>query len=300
MHYIVAGATSNTGNAVIQLLSQNVGPENITCLVRPTSNIELLHELGLRLHVGDVTEPDSLKSVLSAGTVYLDMTHPKYYHRSLDAVVSAGVERAYFVTTTGVFSRYNQFSEIYKVNEERIRTSGVVYTLLRPTMIYGTLRDKNMNRLIRFLSRYPVLPLFGRGASLMQPVFVDDLATGIVSALGDRCSENQAYNLGGPEGISFRQIADMILSKLDRKVFKLNINMRVAAQLVRWAQRIPGFPITEEQVLRLSEDKVFDISKAVAELNYHPRSFDDGIAVEIAAMRAAGVLNPRVVSGNGR
>jgi len=290
MRYVISGATSGTGDRVITRLVEKVGADNITCLVRPTSPVELLKSLGLRLHEGDVTDPANLRVLLSPETVYVDMTHPKHYHKSLEAVVKAGVERAYFITTTGVFSRYNHCSQIYKENEAKIRSSGITYTILRPSMIYGSMRDKNMHRLIGFLARSPVFPLFGAGRSMMQPVFVDDLADGIVRAIGDARTENQEYNLAGPAPISYRQIVEAILSKLERRVTLLNVSTYLAAGLVRGAQHIPLFPINHEQVLRLHEDKVFDVSKAELELNYHPRSFAEGIAQEVEEMRAAGVL----------
>ncbi len=290
MHTIVSGATSGTGVRVIERLARKIGSENITCLVRSTSDVAPLKALGLRLHTGDVTEPDSLRAVLNSGTIYVDMTHPKHYHKSLEAVLSAGVERAYFVTTTGVFSSYNQFSQIYRENEAKIRASGLTYTLLRPSMIYGSMRDKNMNRLIRTLNHFPVFPLFGAGRSLMQPVFVDDLADGIVAAIGNPISENREYNLAGPVGLSYRRIVDTILKALDRRVTLLNVGLPLASGVATLAQHVPGFPVTREQVLRLLEDKVFDVSLARADLGYNPRSFADGIRVEIDEMKKAGVI----------
>lgn len=290
MQYIISGATSGTGDRVITRLAEKVGADNITCLVRSTSPVGLLQSLGLRYHEGDVTDPDSLQSLLDPQTIYIDMTHPKYYHKSLEAVVRAGVERAYFITTTGIFSRYNHCSQIYRENEAKIRASGITYTILRPSMIYGSMRDKNMHRLITFLARSPVFPLFGAGRSMMQPVFVDDLADGIVAAIDDPRTENQEYNLAGPSPISYRRIVETILDKLDRRVQLLNISTYLAASVVRGAQYIPFFPINHEQVLRLHEDKVFDISKAEVELNYRPRPFAVGIAAEIEEMRNEGVI----------
>ncbi|HEX8832948.1 MAG TPA: NAD-dependent epimerase/dehydratase family protein [Abditibacteriaceae bacterium] len=290
MHYVISGTTSGTGDRVIQRLRDKVGVENITCLVRASSDTKLLKSLGMKIHVGDVTEPESIQSVLNTDTIYIDMTHPKYYHKSLEAVVQAGVKRAYFITTTGIFSKYNRYSQIYVENEAKIRNSGITYTILRPSMIYGSMRDKNMHKLIGFLAKFPVFPLFGGGASMMQPVFVDDLADGIVAAIGDPRTENQEYNLAGPRAISYGEIVDTILKQLGRKTKKLNINTALAANIARVAQHIPLFPVTQEQVLRLQEDKVFDISKAQAELNYRPRDFAEGIKTEIAEMRAAGAI----------
>lgn len=290
MKIFFSGSTSDTGNRVLKKLTNKFGQDSITCLVRPTSNTSFLESLGVRIVTGDVTELDILKSCLDASVVYLDMTHPKHYHKSLEAVVDAGVERAYFVTTTGIFSKYNQYSDIYKVNEAKIIASGIVYTILRPSMIYGSVRDKNMHRLIQFLYRYPVFPLFGGGHSLMQPVYVEDLAAGIVASIGDARTENQEYNLAGPNAIKYLEIVETILSKINRHVFQMKINTTVAAAVTKFAQKIPGFPITEEQVLRLKEDKVFDISKAANELGFSPRSFEQGISLEIEEMRQAGMI----------
>lgn len=290
MEYLFAGATSKTGIAVLNRLVSHVDPDNVHCLVRPTSIIEPLQTLGVHIHVGDVTQPESFWELLGSNIIYLDMTHPKHYHISLETIVSAGVKRAYFVTTTGIFSKYNQFAEIYKVNEARIRASGIVYTILRPSMIYGSPQDKNMNRLIRFLSRYPIFPVFGNGQSFMQPIYVDDLADGIVAAVVKSDTENQEYNLAGPKPITFLEVIDTILNQLNRKVLKIHIDLTLATTIAKYAKSLPRFPITEEQVLRLQEDKAFDISKATIELGFSPRSFKDGISSEINAMRRDGAV----------
>lgn len=294
MKIVFSGSTSDTGNRVLKKLVEKIDSDSITCLVRPTSDTRYLEQLKVRTVIGDVTEPETLKQILNPSARYLDMTHPKHYHKSLEAVVSAGVERAYFVTTTGIFSKYNQFSQIYKDNEAKIRASGIVYTILRPSMIYGSMQDKNMHRLIQFLDRYPVFPLFGAGKSLMQPVYAEDLAAGIVSAIVTFGTENQEYNLAGPTGITYKEIVDTILAKMNRSILKINVDTNLAATIAKFAQQIPSFPVTEEQVLRLQEDKVFDISKAVKELGFSPRSFEAGIGMEIEEMRQAGLIRSRL------
>lgn len=289
--YVVAGGTSGTGVAVVRRLAQQVGAAQITCLVRPTSETTPLQQLGVRLHVGDVTEADTLAAVVDRTTLYLDMTHPRYYAQSIPALQRVGVERVFFVTTTGIFSRYHRCSAIYQAGEELIRRSGITYTILRPSMIYGTRRDKNMHRLIHCLDRTPIFPLFNAGNSLMQPVFVEDLAAGIVTAMSTTDTEEQAYNLAGPTGISYREIIETILRLLGRRVLLLPVPTGLAYVAVRGLQWLPKFPINDEQVLRLQEDKIYDITKAVQELRYAPRTFATGIGQEIAELRTVGLLH---------
>jgi nucleoside-diphosphate-sugar epimerase len=289
MKIVFAGSTSDTGERVLSRLVNKFGGNSITCIVRSSSDTARIDQLEINKVVGDITDSQTLTSILNPSTTYLDMTHPKYYHLSLEAVINAGVRRAYFVTTTGVFSKYNQFSQIYKDNEKDIKNSGITYTILRPSMIYGSSRDKNMHKLIKFLNRSPAFPLFG-GDSLMQPVHVDDLADGIAASIDNTVTENKEYNLAGLEPIAYRNIVKTVEKNLGKNVMKIEIPSTLAANLTRYLQHIPGFPVTEEQVLRLQENKVFDISQAVAELGYTPRNFEKGIKLEMEEMRKEGLI----------
>ncbi len=289
MKIVFAGSTSDTGERVLSKLVDNFGGNAITCIVRSSSDTARIDQLGVNKVIGDITDAQTLKSILNPSTAYLDMTHPKYYHLSLEAVINAGVQRAYFVTTTGIFSKYNQFSQIYKDNEANIKKSGITYTILRPSMIYGSARDKNMHKLIKFLNRFPAFPLFG-GESLMQPVHVDDLADGIAGSIDNTVTENKEYNLAGSEPIAYKNIVKTVENNLKKNALKIEISSKLAASLAKYLQHVPGFPVTEEQVLRLQENKVFDISKAVEDISYKPRSFEEGIKLEIEEMRKQGLI----------
>lgn len=289
--YGIAGATSELGNRVVEQLVARTTPSNVVCLVRPTSDVRFLQQLGVHLVTGDVTDPESLRQLLGLGvSAFLDMTHPKYYDRSLSVVQDSGVRRVFFVTTTGVFSQHNDCADIYLENEARIRSSGLDYTIIRPSLIYGTDRDRNMTKLLRFLSTWPLFPIFGDGQRLMQPVYVQDLADGIVAAVErDELSRFKEYNLCGPRPLTYKRLLQTACEALGRKVALVHVPHQLALAGARVGQLIPGFPITYEQVMRLMEDKAFDISLA-AELDYRPRDFAAGIAAEVQLLRAKGII----------
>lgn len=289
--YFIAGGTSELGNRVVKGLTDYINPEQITCLVRATSNSDFLRKLNVKIVTGDVAVPDTIKSYMESTVTYIDMTHPKYYQKSIETVKLGGIKRAFFVTTTGIFSRYNHCSDIYKIGESRIKSSGIEYTILRPSLIYGTDRDRNMTKLLKILSRSPVFPIFGAGDGLMQPVYVQDLADGILKAILDpELTRDKEYNLCGPEAIPYKKVLSLACQALGRNVKFVHIPHSFAANLVNVLQHLPGFPITDEQVLRLSEDKKFDISAAVKDLNYSPRSFAQGIVDEVCLLKKKGIL----------
>ncbi len=88
----------------------------------------------------------------------------------IQATKEAGIRRAIFISTTAIYTQLDAKSKSIRLAaEQAIQTSGLEYTILRPTMIYGSRRDRNMWRLIRFLRVSPVAPVFGDGNYLQQP-----------------------------------------------------------------------------------------------------------------------------------
>ncbi len=292
--YFIAGGTSELGNRVVYGLTKGIAPDKITCMVRTTSNptaVSYLQTLGIKVVTGDVTEPGDIQQHLDIHATYIDMTHPKYYNKSIDAIIAIGVKRAFFVTTTGIFSKYRSASEIYKFGERRIKASGVPYTILRPSMIYGTDRDRNMTKLLRILSHWPVFPVFGSGEWLMQPVYVQDLAEGVVTAvLNPTTTENKEYNLCGPEALTYLELLHIAREELGSRVRFVHIPHKLATVITAIGEKIPGFPIKKEQVQRLLEDKCFDISAAQKDLGYSARVYRDGICEEISYLRKKGII----------
>ena len=80
-----------------------------------------------------------------------------------------------------IFTKLNSISKDLRIKaEQTIIASELDWTILRPTMIFGTPADRNIIRLIKWIRKYPIIPIFGNGNSLQMPVYVNDLAWSIV------------------------------------------------------------------------------------------------------------------------
>ena len=99
-------------------------------------------------------------------------------------------------------------------SEKYIKKSGLEWTIIRPTMIYGSAKDRNMIRLIKFLDKFRFFPIFGNGRYLQQPVFVKDLAWAIVEASTNNNSKLKAINIAGQDYKTFNEIID-IMGKIE-------------------------------------------------------------------------------------
>lgn len=83
----------------------------------------------------------------------------------INACQEMKIERAIFISTTGIFTKLNPDSKGIRLEAERlIKESELDYTIIRPTMIYGTPKDRNMWRLVKYLKRLPMLPILGNGS----------------------------------------------------------------------------------------------------------------------------------------
>jgi len=181
-----------------------------------------------------------------------------------------------------VFTRLNSASKTARLEGERhIRESALDWTIIRPTMIYGTDRDRNMWRLLQLLRRTPIVPVPGGGTRLQQPVHVADLADAVVAAVETPEAIGRAYDIAGPEAITFRRVVQEAAAGLGRRAFVVPVPAApVLAVLRRFEAAGRPAPLKAEQVERLLEDKAFDIGPAERDLGYRPRSFRSGIAAE--------------------
>ena len=175
MKVFVTGATGFTGSRVVPLLLKS-GYE-VRCLYRPISDRSLLPDSKIAWAVGDLSDSQSLSAAMQGADALINIASLGFGHADsiISAATNAGIKRAIFISTTAVFTQLNAPSKRVRVAAElAIETSSLKYTILRPTMIYGSDRDRNMWRLIRFMRYSPIVPVFGDGKYLQQPIYVDD------------------------------------------------------------------------------------------------------------------------------
>lgn len=281
---IITGATGNTGSLVVKkLLQQDLGSD-ILALIQKDSDTRVLDAHNVKTLKCEFDTPETYVQAIEPRATFIGISNLRHCDAMLPHLERAGISHAHCITTTAVYSAYHSYGALYRNIESRLQAATVPLSLLRPSMIYGNARDHNMHKLIHVLQRTPVFPVFGDGTSLMHPVHVDDLAHGIVTAIGRQAVG--AYNLAGPKSLTYNEILTTIADELHRRIRLLHVSHSLAAVAVKQLERIPGFPVRHEQVMRLVEDKAFDISDSVADLDYAPRSFRDGIRQEIEELNA--------------
>lgn len=290
MRVLLTGATGLLGGALTETLLE-LGHE-VRCLVREDSpNARRLDPAKVEIVRGDASDEESLARAISGADAAIHAAGIEYAPRVVSALQRAGVRRLVAVSSTSAHSRYEARSGPKLAMEEVVRTSALEWTIVRPSMIYGSELDKNIHRLLRFLDRSPVFPVFGSGENLWQPVHYEDLARGVAATLGRAGATGQTYDLPGAAPLSYRELVENAARALGReaRIVRLPLEpVRLGLSLAESA-RLP-LPVQSEQVLRLREDKAYPYEKARRELGYAPRGFEEGVALEVRRLREAGVL----------
>ncbi len=165
----------------------------------------------------------------------------------------------------------------------------VRYTILRPTLVYDGIRDRNIAPMARFIRRFRVLLLARPAAGLRQPIHADDVAKAIIGAIGNAAAQDRAFDIAGGEVLTYRAMAERIFAAQRIKPRLLMLPVTLLRLSFRLAQmcgilRERGFGSSIFQ--RMNEDLVFDIANGLDVLDYDPRRFEPRTAA------APGTLEP--------
>lgn len=284
----VTGGSGFTGGFVVAELVRR-GHE-VHALARSEASAERVAKLGASPVMGDLDRASDLPELFRIGGAEHLVNVASLGFGHADAIVSgaerAGIDRAVFVSTTALFTKLNaQSRKVRGAAERRIMDSSLRWTIVRPTMIYGTPEDRNIARLLKVLHRAPVLPIPGGGKRLQQPVHVADLANAIVQAIESEQVVGKAVDVPGPEPLSFRDLLLAAGKAVGRKPLLVPVPLRPTVAVLEAYEKIVASPrIKAEQLERLSEDKAFDVGPARALLDYNGRSFAEGVRQEAELM----------------
>lgn len=218
----------------------------------------------------------------------------------LDVLESLGARRIVALSSTSRFTKGNSSDPAEQATARRLaeaedrlqawaETKGVGWAILRPTLIYGRGRDKNVCEIARFIRRFGFFPLFGPAEGLRQPVHAEDLAAACLAALDAPVAANHAYNLCGGETLRYCDMVRRVFVTLNRRPRLLKVPLsgfRIVLAAMRLLPRYRHWSAAMAE--RMNCDLVFDNADAVRDLGFAPRPFRL-VAADIAIEQPAPV-----------
>lgn len=266
----------------------------LTCLARSHECAEarFLRSLGAEVRVGDILNADSIAGAAEGAHAIIHLVgiiferqgatfeeiHVKGTMNAVGAATVLGVDRYLHMSALG--SRPNAGTAYHRSKwkaEEEVRASGLNYTIFRPSIIYGP-GGEFINMLLRQVRLAPLVPVIGSGRYLLQPISVFDVAACYSSAIDNRKTAGQVYDLGGPQAMSYNEMIDAISGVLKKRRLKAHIPLPVI-RLAAWLSEklMPKPLLTPDQLKMLLEDSTCDISRMKEDFGFEPRPFIEGL-----------------------
>ena len=294
---VVTGAFGYTGKYIAQrLLDNGVTVRSLT------RNPASFSPFGDRVERHPLDFDDTvqlIESLRGADTLYntfwIRFAHGEVDHDTavrntrnlVDAAGFAGVRRIVHISITGASadSPLPYFRGKGQV-EQYIRESGLSYSIIRPTVIFGP-EDILLNNIAWFLRRFPVFPVAGGGDYPVQPVFVEDvarLAVESASADGDVVIDSV-----GPDIYTFRELVHLIRRTVGGRAFVVNFPpalVYLSGHVVGWALR--DVVLTREEIDGLMSGHLVSPQRPTAAtrltdwLHYHRHALGRHYASELA------------------
>jgi len=289
MNCFMIGATSTVGLFALRSLLDDGEVKHVSVLSRSPSRFPLTHEK-LTVISGNLLEPGPWQLAVDGCDTVVHVAGIMFLPQLLPLVGASAVQQLVVVGTTGVFSRFKSASQEYIHDEELLRSfltehPTIRCVVLRPTMVYGNPAGHNVSTLLSWFRRHSFFPMFGDGHALIQPVYDADVASAVVAAVRQHCEPAGFYNVSGRTPLTYRQFIETIAAAVGTKPCFVHLPVRASAALFEMAHfLIPRFRFSGEQVWRTTDDRAFDWSAAGAAFGFAPRSFEEGLTLQLERM----------------
>jgi uncharacterized protein YbjT (DUF2867 family) len=259
----VAGGTGFVGGAIARELATRGHRVIVLTHRKPSSDPGSPFEY----RTTDVTKPDSIGAALvGVDVLVISLAFPNSpveaprRGRTFEAVDAAGtqalvaaagqsgVRRLVYMSGAGAApdARRHWYRAKWRA-EEAVRGSGIVFTIFRPSWIYGP-GDRSLNRFLGFAKWLPFIPQIGNGRQLLAPVLVSDVGALVADAIATPAAENVTLEVGGPETLTMDEIVRAALRASGRRRPILHAPVFVMKLATRPLTLLPAPPMTPDAI----------------------------------------------------
>ncbi len=290
MKVLLTGSTGFVGNRVAaRLLDKG---HSVRALVRKGSESKLAVAARCEIFHGDVTERQGLKSAVDGCEAVVHLVgvirefpgkgitfqrlHVDGARNIADAAAEAGVKR--FVHMSALGARENAPTKYWATKyeaEKYLKSKDLELTVFRPSVIIGP--GGEFPALLKQMAGAPLTPVIGNGNYKMQPVSVLDIAELFAQALEKPVTHGKAYEVGGPDVLTYDEmlrIAGQVLGKPVRTIHIPVSPVKIAAAML---DRFASWPITREQLKMIAEDSVADTSQLSGDFQIKFATYRDAL-----------------------
>ena len=297
--FFLTGASGYIGGHVLRRLLAHGA--RVRCLLLPNESLDGVAER-VEIVRGDVTQLDSFRAAADGVETVIHCA-AAMLPNAADRIQRVNVEGTrnvlrfaqrdglrqfvYFSAVSAVYRQRNVYGESKAAAEALVTASGLPYTILRPTMVYGDGGGLHFQQLVRLVRRAPgALPILGNGQARLQPVWIDDVVRAVELVLDHPAAAGQTYGVAGATVVTFDEYIDLLSRLLGRpRPLKLHVPLALCTAAGRVIESLAGPGFYSPAALRgINEDATLDTRPFEIDCGYRPSPLEDGLR---AALRVA-------------
>lgn len=291
----ITGVTGKSGRVFAHHLEKNrdkidkMFPGGIRLLLHKEREKDavILPGFNVQRMYGDLEDEQFLSEALLGVDTIVHIAGIHWSRQIVTAAASNFVRRMITVHTTGIYSKYKEAGEEYRNIDDYVymmcKSKNIILSILRPTMIYGTITDRNVVKFIKMVDKFPVMPVVNNAAYELQPVHFADLGKAYYDVLvNEKITGGHDYILSGGEEILLRDMLIEMGAYLGKKMRFVNVPFFIAYSGAWFAFLLSiGKVDLREKVQRLCEPRVYPHEEATRDFGYEPRTFRSAIGDEV-------------------
>lgn len=204
----------------------------------------------------------------------------------LIAAAEAGQARMY-IYISGVGPSADSTKSYYQAiwrGEQAVLKSRLQGICIRPTLVYGP-RDRSLNRILKFASMFPVIPVIGDGQQQHQPVYAGDVAEVVRLAIQGPAARG-VYEVGGPDRLTLDDMLKMLFRLAGLRRTLLHIPAKLARAGGTLLQNLPSPPLTAVAVDFMASDFVADLRSLERGFDLKLTAFEEGLRKSLSLRSA--------------
>lgn len=287
---LITGSTGLVG----QRLVAHAADRDMVCVVRPAPlPRQFAPGVSVRVISADVDDLPALRMAMHGVTSIVHLaaiSRPMGGHsidsinvggtqNIVEAAHEAGVRRIVFTSPIGSdpHSAYPYLRSKGKA-EEVIRSSGLDYTILQVSAVYGE-GDQWTTPMAMGLHVLPfVFPIPGDGRARMQPLYVDDMTECLLRCLDSPRTIGKTMLVGGPQFLSLDDVVTEVMKATGVQRRRYYLRMPTARSLSRLSMRLLGrAPFGEAMLDLLMINRTTALDSVSYQFGFQPARMSDSL-----------------------
>ena len=284
---LVTGGTGAMGSVLVRMLARQQKKVRVLCVPGDPFTARI-KDITADIRYADIANKVDIRNVCEGvKTVYhlaaiiiskdekaFEKINVEGTRNIAEEAARAGVGHFIYVSSASVtYPAPTPYSLSKRRAEDIVRNSGLAYTILRPTLVYGEKGGQEFDMYLNYLKKFPAVPFIGNGAPLKRPVYVEDVNSGLLAVCDNGRTFGKTYNVSGGEAISMIDFTKLCLNLMGmgrKPIIHLPVWLcKTIALLMKLVMSDP--PLKWQVIAGITQDANLDPSEAVADLGYNPK-----------------------------